>query len=66
VNDGGEIGEAHFVSREREAKVGLGEGGDSAAEGGSYGEGSVLASLDRNKGAFVEVNSEAGGSRELI
>ena len=54
------------MERERETKVGLGEGGDNTPEGGSHGGRRRRFGSDRDKRALVVVYDKASGSREGV
>ena len=63
---GREVRQPKFVKGERQAQIGLREGGDRASEGGGHGERSVRVGVDWNEGAFVEINGQTGGDGEII
>jgi hypothetical protein len=65
-HDGGEVTKAQLVRGEREAKIGLREGGDLTPKGDSHGSGNIGISFDGDKGAFVEIDGQAGSGREII
>jgi hypothetical protein len=65
-HDGRIVRETKLVGGKREAKIGLGEGGDGATEMGSHGGSRFLVSSDWDEGTLVEVDSEACSSREII
>jgi hypothetical protein len=54
------------VGREGEAKVGLRKRGNGTTKGKSHGSGGRGVDLDRNESALVEVDGEAGCSREIV
>jgi hypothetical protein len=53
------------VGGEREPKIGLRKGGDDATEGGGHGIRNFRFSFYRNKDAFVVIDIETRGSREV-
>jgi hypothetical protein len=66
VDNGGKVGRAELVDREGKPQVCLGERGDITSEGICHGEGHGLVSGNRDEGAFVEVDDEASGRREIV
>jgi hypothetical protein len=61
-----EICNAQFLGGEREAKIGLGEGGDGAPEGGGNRGSNGVLGMDRAESALVEINGKTRGSGKTV
>jgi hypothetical protein len=65
-NDRVEVSKAKFMSGEGKTEVCLGKGGDRTAESKCHGGSRFCRRIDRNKGVFVEVDSQASVRGESV